>query len=308
MTPARRAIAPRLAGAALLAVLAPLSVPAPAHAAPPVDPAAMTAGLPDGRAVLERAVEAMGGQEAFDAITSVAVDLVMTVPTGEMRVEALAGEADQLSVRFTVELQSPVQARMVKNGDVAWATMQPLDDELEPIGEPQLMPQAPSRELRQFGFAVRAHWMVLRMLEDYETIRTVEITQFEDQAALRVRVSDPRTDRAREQAPGDRFLYVSLADGLPLGIDAPVEGEGEPRQILAFKDVREFGDLRLFTRMTGSRGTARQSFVFESIDFNVVPAAAFAVPEEVRRREAARREAQAAAGGAGDGDTGAAGG
>ncbi len=298
MSRSRRALVPRVLGAALLASLAP-AAPTPAAAQP--DPAALAAGLPDGRAVLERAVEAMGGQEAFDAVTSMAVDLIMTIPTGEMRLEALSRGSDQLSVRFRASLEAPIEARIVKNGDVAWATMQPLNDELEPIGEATLVPQTPMRELRQFSFAVRAHWMIHRTLEDYETIETVEITQFQEQPALRVRIADPRTERGRAQAAGDRFLYVSLSDGMPLGIDAPIEGEDDPRQVLAFKDVKEFGDLRLFTRMTGTRGPVRQSFIFERIDFNVVPPTVFAVPERVRAREAARREAESDQAGSGAG-------
>ena len=119
-----------------------------------------------------------------------------------------------------------------------------------------------------------------------------------------MRIADPRTERGRAQAAGDRFLYVSLSDGMPLGIDAPIEGDDDPRQVLSFKDVREFGDLRLFTRMTGTRGPVRQSFIFENIDFNVVPPTVFAVPEDVRAREAARREAEGNGSGAGGGSGG----
>jgi hypothetical protein len=292
-SPCRRFRSPARAGSALpvaaaLALLAPFAPAfAPEAAAQAPDPTAIAAGLPDGRVVLERAVDAMGGQEAFDAVESLAMQLVIGLPNGELAMEALSMGEDRLSLRLKASLDRRVEALMIKNTDVAWMTMQPLDEELAPVGEPQLLPQIPTRELREFGSAVRAHWMILRMLEDYETIRSTEITQFEEQAALKIRIADPRTERGKAAAPGDRFLYISLADGMPLGIDAPVQGPDAPRQVLAFKDVVQFGDLRLWTRMVGTRGPLRQSFVFKDIVFNAVPKQAFAVPEAVKAREAA---------------------
>lgn len=259
----------------------------------------LAAGLPDGRAVLERAVEAMGGREAFARVRSLTCDLVIGMPGGELEIEAHSIEPDRLSLRLKATLQRRVEARMLKHGDVAWMTMQPLDSELQPIGEPTLLPQIPTEDLRRFGAAVRAHWMVLRLLEDYETIRTVAIEPFQEQPALKVRVTDPRTPRGREAAAGDRFLFVSLADGMPLGIDAPSGSPDDARQVLEFKEPETFGDLRLWTRMVGTNGPVQQSFIFRGIRFNEVTEDRFAIPAAVAAREAARKDAAPATPGAG---------
>ena len=282
--PVRLFTAAALLGGTLAAV-PPASGAAPSQDAGP-DP--FTSALPDGRAVLERAVEAMGGREAFERVRSLTTDLVVGMSGGELEMEARSIDPYRLSLRLKATLDRPVEARMLKHGAVAWMTMQPLDSELQPLGEPTLLPQIPTEDLKRFGAAVRAHWMVQRMLEDYATIRTVGIESFQDQPALKVRATDPRTPRGRAAAEGERFLFISLADGMPLGIDAPSGSPDGSRQVLEFKEPQTFGELRLWTRMVGTNGPVQQSFIFRSISFNDVPEDLFAIPAAVAAREAAR--------------------
>ncbi|MHC4810739.1 MAG: hypothetical protein ACYTEV_10300 [Planctomycetota bacterium] len=278
----------RLLAAALLggALTATAAAAGTSFQDPGLDP--LAAGLPDGRAVLERAVEAMGGREAFERVRSLTADLVIGMPGGELEMEARSIDPDRLSLRLKATLERPVEARMLKHGTVAWMTMQSLDSELQPLGEPTLLPQIPTADLKRFGAAVRAHWMVLRLLEDYASMQSVAIEPFQEQPALKVRVTEPRTPRGRAAAEGERFLFVSLADGMPLGIDAPTGAADGSRQVLEFKEPQTFGDLRLWTRMVGTNGPVQQSFIFRSISFNDVPEDLFAIPPAVAAREAAR--------------------
>lgn len=277
----------RLAAGAVLLALAPVALattPTPAPAASPQATPGAAVGLADGRALLERSIEAMGGRKAFDGIYSAEMDITLGTPNGPLPINALMMRPEMVSITIAAQMPTAARVRMVRNGEARWMEIQPLDATGTAVGDAQVSPSVPRQQLEQFATVVRIHWMMHRILEDYDTLEAMGVEEFEGFPCLRVRIADPRTDRGRQEkasSPGDRFVMIDLADGFPRGLDAPVTGQPDVRQVLAFRDVKEFGELKLFTKMVGVSGPVQQEFTFEGITFNAVQPSSFAVPEGI---------------------------
>ncbi|MFK7961333.1 MAG: hypothetical protein AB8G96_12510 [Phycisphaerales bacterium] len=271
LLPAANAAGPLSAGAANTVAIAP----AASQSAP---------GLADGRALLEKSIDAMGGREAFKQIRSAEMDISLGTPNGPLPINARMMPPEMVSITMSAQMPNPVEVRMVRNGEATWMEVQALDIEGQPVGERQVTPRVPRTQMDQFATVVRIHWMMHRILEDYETLEVTGIQEFEGMPCMKVRIADPRTERGREEkaaTPGDRFVFVDLAEGFPRGLDAPVTGSADQRQVLAFRDVKEFGRLKLFTKMVGIEGPVQQTFSFDRIEFNGLLPGAFTVPEGI---------------------------
>lgn len=284
--PLAQRLRPVLAAAAIM-IAAGHARPAAAQ-----DPA-VGVGLPDGQVIVERALEAMGGRAAFEEIRSVVMDVVLTRDQDDLKMRAMSIFPDRLMVQLDATLETRMTITMARNGEAGWIELQPLDGELEPVGPSQIMPAiaGPQRDqIDQFGDTTRAHWVLIRILEDYSELTTIGFEEFAGKPSIRVRLSGPKTERAKSDVQGDRYLFVAVEDGYPLGLDTPApvvagapEGAPKARQRLIFSDRTEFGSLDLFTRMTLEAGRNRQSFRWESISFNNAPPIVFTVPDSVRK-------------------------
>jgi hypothetical protein len=254
-------------GLTILAALSCVALAAPAPAqetAPATAPAETTpaADLPAAADLVKRAIEASGGQDAFESIKAMTFKVEMAGPMGpvtKMDINSMRPDKFALS---TVTPQGP--ASMGMKGDIAWAH--------DPFQGYHLIPEEQRRDIHMldpYGFFYELH-------EHKAEYTTIDRLEFNGADCFKVRLS--------AEGDPDHFAYFDSESGHLSGVDqmneTPMGAMMITMQFDAYEDVKP---LRLFTKAAlVLGGNVMGTMNFSDLTFNEVEAGAFELPDEVK--------------------------
>jgi hypothetical protein len=257
---------------------------------PQAEPAPAQKDLPKARDIIERAVEAMGGRAAFDAVKSVHVSATMTGGPEGATSDLFSAGREQILLRQG--LPNFGQVETGQNGPYMWTKM--------PGGRYRLLTK---EQMIMRAEQARLFWLVPDLQATYETIQTVDRVELADQECYKIKLADRKDIASVQDDRSVRFIYFSVSSGLLVGLETYPAGLERAGIITLFRQWKEFKEpkLTLFTEFqSGQDGRNTRTLLFNEVEFNEVDEAVFAVPEEVKAlfaeqqaKEAARKNAPA---------------
>jgi hypothetical protein len=238
---------------ALLSLLAVSLVPA----------AAAAQELPPARQLVDRYIEAIGGREAILARTSTHTTGTFAMPamglTGDLEVYS----ADPGRQVTKVNISGIGEIRTGFDGEVAWS--------LNPMEGPRVFE---GKELAQAKDEA-APESTLRDPALVESLETVEKTSMNGQDCYRVRVV--------WKSGRETFDCYSVETGLIVALQQKNESPmGAIDVTVLVNDYKDFGGLRLPTRLVQQMMGAEQVLTITSVSFDAVDPSVFELPAEIR--------------------------
>jgi len=221
------------------------------------------AGLPAGRAVVDRFVEAIGGADTLRKYRSQRAVGTFEVPgpgiTGQ--IEVLSAAPNLMRQRLVVPGLGTVESGY--DGSVGW-----LDDPT--IGPLVLDGRALEQMKVDADFYAALHAESL-----YRTIETLERTTFEGTDSYKLRLVTAAGD--------EQFEYFSVDTGLLVGGQSVrVLPMGEFPTTTVMTEYKTFGGLRLATRWVQRSMGVEQTITITDVEFDGVDPAAFALPVRIK--------------------------
>jgi len=220
-------------------------------------------GLPAGRAVIDRFIDAMGGADTLRKYRSQRAIGTFEVPGPGIhgQIEVLSAAPNLMRQRLMVPGLGAVESGF--DGTVGW-----LDDPT--IGPMVLDGKALEQMKVDADFYAALHGDHL-----YRTIETVERTTFEGTAAYKVRLVTASGD--------EQFEYFSIESGLLVGGQSVrVLPMGEFPTTTVMNEYKSFGGLRLATRWVQRSMGVEQTITITNVEFDGVDPAVFALPDRIK--------------------------
>lgn len=253
----------RLGHACAAAALLSTSVFAQQPAAQPAAKAAPDK-LPSGREVVDRYVKAIGGRDAVLSHTSMHTTGTYSVPSagmvGTMETFA-AAKPDRMLQKVAVPGVGEILTGY--DGEHGWT--------VNPMMGPSLQE---GKELEQARYDADFYGE-LRDPSKYKSITTVEKTTFENRACYKVSLL--RNDGTED------FDYYDVETGLRAGsLNTRESPMGRVTTTSIEGDYKKFGNLLQATTLTVKAMGIEQKVTVGSIEYDAVPATAFALPEAVK--------------------------
>lgn len=260
--------------ALLLAFAFPLSSQAPAQGGNPVTrppkPSATanadspTADLPDGRALIDKFVKAIGGRDAVLSHKS-----EHAVGTFAMTGAGMAGTVEVYGA--TAPNRSLQKVSMPGIGDV----MNGFDGQhgwaIDPMTGPRLQVGA---ELDQARIS-SDFYADLRDPKNYPSVKTVERSEFEGHACYKVRLTNV-------YGVID-YDYYDVGSGLRVGsIETEETPMGKITATSVIGDYKKFGNLLQATTMTQRAMGVEQKITLQSIEYDNVDPSVFEMPAQIK--------------------------
>lgn len=227
-------------------------------------PARQAATLPAGRAVVDRFVEAIGGEAAFKSINS-----MRATGTFEMPAQGVTGTIEVISsrpsnVRLKAEIAGVGTIERGYDGKVGWS--------MDPLVGPAILS---GRQLQELVDDARFD-SPLHPAEIFRELTTIEQTTFDGQAAWKV--------KAVFTSGTEQFEYFAVDSGLLIGSEGSREmpGGGVVPRVSMLRDYKAFGPIRQPTRLVQQTLGLEQVLTITSYDYAPIAATAFAPPPEVQ--------------------------
>ncbi len=265
----------RMAAWCAAVVSAVMTMPAVAQnntAAPATDTS--TSKPPTAEELYDQFVEAMGGKEAVDSITSVHSTVHLASTGRELLLETNWRRDGAFTIAYDM---GGISNRAGSDGKTAWTFQSGsgfalVSEDRRPIVE------------ERASLAT----MLLTLEDRYESMRYIGRDNFHDTPAYRVELTDHQGQI--------RLAFYDRESKLLLGLrwteDTPM---GAKDVEMTFHDWQQHGPIRTWTRLVLTRFVREQVFTVTSIEFNNVPDEAFALPDEVRELAAKQQDAKPAA-------------
>jgi hypothetical protein len=219
--------------------------------------------LPDGRAVLERYQEAVGGRDVLARFNSMHAKGEFSMPAQGLvaPVELVSARPNRAAMRVTIagfgELSNG------HTGEVAWS--------LNPMEGPRLMEGAEKTQAEESARFDSA----LRLSSIITAAESVERTKLAGRDCLKVRLT--------WQSGRQTYDCYSEETGLLVGtIGTQQSPMGSVEVLTLMEDYREFEGFRMPTRMTMQIMGLDQVITLREVSFDSVPDSAFELPAEVR--------------------------
>jgi hypothetical protein len=250
---------------------APDAPDAPDAPAAPTTPAA---DLPSVEEVLEKALDAMGGRKALEAIESTSMTGSMSTPMGDMQLVMKSAKGNRFLIKQTMAGMGDIT--MGSDGEVGWMN-HPM------MGGASLLEAEQVEEMR--GQA-HMYGMVMRLEEDYVTKEVVDKTDFRGAECYKVHVIDE--DKQEED------IYFNAESGFIAGFESSQDqGMGPQQIVIGFEDWKEFGDIKGFTKMVIEQMGMTMEMTITEVELNNVDPSAFDLPDDVKALVAGEGDAPA---------------
>jgi len=252
----------------------------------PAQDAATAADLPTGTDLIDKCIEAMGGEEAFKSIKSSRVLAVAELPgMGELTVELLWAEGDKMLAKQSLPGMGEFAAG--SDGTVVWGT--------DPMtGELAILTGDEAEQVKtQAGIATAP----LRMKADLKTAETLEKADFRGIECFKVKTVTSKDEES--------IVYFDAATGLLAGSEEEQDNPmmGPMTVIVQFLDYKDVEPLKTYSRLVIDQGGMEVELTFKEIEFNNVDPARFDLPEKVKELVAAQaKDDDDDAGGGGEDD------
>lgn len=221
--------------------------------------------LPTAENLIARHVAAIGGAEAFKALTSIRQIGVMEMPSMGLTAQAenLAAAPNKVAMKATIPGIGEIASGT--DGELAW--------QLNPLQGPRMLV---SQELAEAREAADFYANLLMTGDRYAKIETVELTDFNGEKAYKVKATRKLTGK-------ESLQYFSVSSGLLIGSQLTQESAmGSTFLTTVLSDYKDFGGRKFPTRSESTVGANRIVMTIRDVTVNDVPAAAFAVPEAIQ--------------------------
>lgn len=244
---------PMVRGAWALALAVCAVAPAPAAAQQ----------LPEATQLVQRYVEAVGGREALLAPRSTRIR-----GTFEMPAAGLTGELEMVLAkpnRIASKVNIPGVGEILTgyDGQTGWS--------LNPMMGARLLSGAELDAVREQGDPL----VSVRDPSTYQSMTTVEQTTMGGQACYKVRVVSKSGRESFDCYAVDNGLLVASVSTQ----DSPM---GSVSVTSLLSEYKQFGNVRMATRMTQEAMGQQHTMTITSVEFDVVDDAAFSLPAEIR--------------------------
>ena len=212
--------------------------------------------------VLEASIEALGGMEKLKAIESQKITGTISVPMAGISgvIEAYTSTPG----KFLLKVDIPGMGVTLQglNDGVAWSS--------DPMGGPRILPPEEAKDIIKEADLHK----VLNFRENNKTIEYLEETEFEGQAAHKIRMVD--------NDDTESVAYYSIETGLALGSENEVDSPmGKLTTTTVLKDYKELGGYLQPTTMIQKMGPTEILFTFDSAEYNKVDDSVFAFPPAI---------------------------
>jgi hypothetical protein len=219
--------------------------------------------LPTGRAIVDRFVQAIGGDAAFRSI-----DAMHARGTFEMASQGITGTIEVFSsrpsnIRLRADITGVGRIERGYDGKIGWS--------MDPLAGPALITGRQLRELTDDALFDGP----LHPAEKIGELATVEQTTFDGQPAYKVRVVF---------ASGtEQFEYFAVESGLLIGSEGSREmpGGGSMPRVSMMRDYKPFGALKQPTTLVQQALGIEQVVTLASYEYGPLAADAFTPPAEV---------------------------
>lgn len=229
-------------------------------------PAALSAqALPSAKEVLDRHISAIGGRDAVNAITSVEQKGTLELAAMGISAQLTLAMAKPNKMAMTMSIPGLGEMQQGFNGAVGWDN-NPMQGPRLAEGE-ELANRKESASFTE-GFG-------LFDAEKFTSMEVVEKTQYAGEEAYKVKLV------RKVGRPSNEFY--SVATGLRIGSQSTaVSPMGEIEINAVMSDYKQFGTVKMPTRMAQSQAGNDITMTFTEITFNTVKDDAFALPEAVK--------------------------
>ncbi len=268
----RTGSAPRLAVLIVVTALVPVgaafaqAAPAPTTAPrqQPSQTAKPDAALPSARQVIDRHIAAAGGRAAILARTSSHASGTVSIASAGMTgsIDVFAAKPDKSLLRMTIGGIGAIEEGF--NGTIGWS--------LSPMTGPALVE---GKELEQKRFESN-FFSDLRPDEQYESMATVEKTEFEGRPCYKVRL-------VRRGSGNEEFEFYDVATGLKAGgISTRETPMGQITSTSVESNYRKFGPLLQPTTIKATAMGLQQVITIASVEYDNVDPAVFDPPAAIK--------------------------
>jgi len=221
--------------------------------------------LPSAKEVLNRHVTAIGGLDAITAINSMQQSGTMEMAAMGLSAELSMAAAKPNKMSLTMSIPGIGEMQQGFNGEIGWDN-NPMSGPRLAEGEELTNRKESSSFLESFGVFDPAR---------YTSMEVVEKTTFAGEDAYKVKM-------VRKVGPSS-MEYFSVATGLRIGSQTTVVSPMGALEINAtLSDYKQFGAVKLPTKMAQSQAGQDMVMTFTNVKFNEVTDAAFALPEAVK--------------------------
>jgi hypothetical protein len=251
-------------GAALLASIVALSACVAAQQPAPVAPQ-----LPAAADVIDRYVLAIGGREAVVRPASSRILSTFEYPATGMRGqhEVLSARPNRLLTRLVIAGLGEVRSGY--DGEVGWV--------IEPMGGARIVEGGELAWMQDQAWRMAA----IRDASLFASRTTMERAEVDGIGCYKVKLAWKSGRESHDcYGVGDGLLVATF--------DVQESPNGAIEVTTLFRDYRQFGEVRLPTRTIQRMLQAETVLTIESVEFDVVDVAAFALPPEIRAQRVGR--------------------
>ncbi len=221
--------------------------------------------LPTAKEVLDRHVQAVGGRDAIMAINSLQQTGTLEMAAMGISAELSVAAARPNKMAMTMSIPGMGEMQQGFNGEVGWDN-NPMSGPRLAEGEELTNRKESSNFVETFG---------IFDAEKFSEMTVVEKTQFNGEDAYKVKLVR-KTGRPSME-------YFSVASGLRIGSQTTaVSPMGEIEINAVLSDYKQFGNVKVPTKMAQSQAGQDIVMTFNDVKFNEVKDEAFALPEAVK--------------------------
>jgi len=221
--------------------------------------------LPSAKEVLDRHVTAIGGRDAVLAITSVQQKGTLELAAMGISAELTMSTAKPNKMAMTMSIPGMGEMQQGFNGEIGWDN-NPMQGPRLAEGE-ELSTRKESANFAE-GFGIFD-------TEKFTSMEVVEKTQYAGEEAYKVKMVRKAGRPSNE--------YFSVATGLRIGQQtSAVTPMGEIEINAVLGDYKQFGAVKMPTKMAQSQAGNDITMTFTDITFNAVKDDAFALPAAVK--------------------------
>ncbi len=250
--------------AAAVPAAVPASVPAevPAAVADQRDELG-TNGLPSARALLQRFVAAIGGEERFRSVRQMTMKGSMEMAAMGIKGSVVVVAAAPNQMVMTAEMAGMGSMSNGYNGEVGWSE------------NPMTGPAVLSGELLDQTIREADFYDQLEYDRHYPTQETIELSQWAGEAAYKLRLVD--------KSGREAFEYYGEKSGLLLGREGVQATEmGEVEMKITMSEYRDFGGLMLPALSVMSFMGMEIKQTVDEVSFAPIDPAAFEPPDAIK--------------------------
>ena len=225
---------------------------------------AATPALPTAKSLMDKHDAAIGGRAALAKYSSVKQTGAMNIPAAglDASIEIFKEKSGMFLQKIVI---GPIgEIAQGFDGKTAWG-MQPQVGAMVLEGEQ-------AREMKAQGeFFGNFHDMA-----NYKSAETVELVDFEGRKCYKVKLA--------RVAGGEGFEFFDAATGLTAGAirEVDVPGQGKISQTSVFSDYKEFGGVKIPTKIAQRGGQFDVTVNITAVEYDKVDPATFALPDAVK--------------------------